>query len=176
MSKSKWIIGFVSAATLLIGANASATTLEELSFGEMVDSAHACVMGRAVKATVFERDGQIYTETRFRVTQTAFGQTNTFINVITPGGEKKMGGLVGVEVVAGATRFFDQSSSLLLLTPTETGRRGRYDIVGFNQGQFAVIGDNVTLPVNVGGVQSVEKAFEMINVERSTSSSNEISE
>lgn len=176
MSKSKWIVGLASAAALFIGVNASATSLEKMSFGDMVDSASACVMGRAVKATVFERDGQVYTETRFRVTKTAFGQTKTFINVVTPGGAKKMGRLQGAEVVAGSPRFFDQDYSLLLLKPTEIGRRGRFDIIGFNQGQFSVVGDNITLPPEVGGVQSVDKAFEMISAERADTSSNDIAE
>ncbi len=176
MSKSKWIVGLASAAALFMSASASATTLEKLSFDEMVDSASACVMGRAVNTKVFERDGQVYTETRFRVTKTAFGQTNKFINVVTPGGAKKIGSLQAAEVVSGSPRFFDQSYSLLLLKPTEMGRRGRFDIVGFNQGQFSVVGDNINLPPEVGGIQSVDKAFEMISAERADTSSSDIAE
>lgn len=172
MSKSRWIAGVVSAAALLASVSASATTLEKLSFGDMVSSAAACVTGEAISSTVVVRDGQAYTQTEFRVTKTAFGSTAGTITVEAPGGERSLGRLRTVEIVAGSPKFFNQQETLLLVTPNASGM---HTVVGFNQGAFPVVGGSVSLPNGVG-VLNVDKALDMISAERSNPGSDQVAE
>jgi len=172
MSKKRWIAGAVSAAALLASAGASATTLNQLSFGEMVSSASACVSGEVIGSSVIERDGAVYTQTQFRVTKTAFGNTDNVITVETSGGAKKLGRLRAAEVNAGTPVFFENQERLLLVTPNASGTM---DIVGYNQGSFPILNGSVTLPGTLS-VLSVDDAFDAINDTRSNSATGEISE
>jgi len=73
MSKSKWMMGLVSVASLVAASTAGATTLSKLKFDEMVNAASVCVMGDAVSSSQETRNGQVVTLTTFNVTKTAFG-------------------------------------------------------------------------------------------------------
>ncbi len=160
MSKSRWIAGIVSTSALFASLGASATTLEPIEFDNMVSSASACVMGEVVGSNVVVRDGQTFTETQFRVKETAFGSTGQLIVVETPGGERKMGRLNGAEVVAGSPRFFDQEESVLFIQPIANS--SSYAPVGFNQGVLNVVNGVVSLPADFGGSMNASEAMDVI--------------
>lgn len=159
----KWIISGVTGTLLTTSSIASATSLIKQDFNDMVKSASACVVAEKVKAVYLEEQGSMYTLTTFKVSSTAFGDTDETITVRTPGGAKKLGKLSTTEVVAGAPQFFYQQESLLLLNEMSSGQ---YSVTGFSQGVFPVLdtpqGDMITLPEDLGGQTELDEALELI--------------
>lgn len=168
------LVKFFTAATLFFCINLNATTLEQLSFENMVEKANACVMTKVINSTYQVRDGQSVTVTTLKVLKTAFGSTEQTISLVTPGGEKPMGRLKTSEVIAGAPRFFSQQENLMLVSLNS--QTNEYQIIGFNQGLFPIQSGNVVLPQSAGGNMSITDAIETISEERSKSDSVDSSE
>ena len=169
MSKLKWITGTALGLSLLVSANASATTLNKLSSQEMIESASSCVIADVVASTQEKRNGQVVTLTTFNVSKTAFGSTDQTITVETLGGRSNVGRLKTASVFAGSPRFFMGQEALMLIN--QNADSGNYSLVGFNQGNFrvteAVQGRRtVRLPEDLGGTVSVEQALVTLATER----------
>jgi len=176
---TRLIIKLLLTTSLFIGLSVNATTLEQLTFEDMIANANACVMAKALDSAFETRDGQVVTVTTFKVLKTAFGSTEETIKLVTAGGEKKLGRLKTSEVLAGAPRFFAQKENLMLIT--SNGNKNEYKIVGFNQGLFPVVTDpnglaSVVLPPSVGGNTSIDNALEVISTERAEASSAPLAE
>jgi len=185
MSKSRWIAGLASMAAVLMSTSAGATTIKEMSFGEVVDSADVCVMGEVISERRVVKNNQIYTRTKFRVTKSLYGYSYPIIVIDVPGGEKVLGdknfseivsanpgftrrpGIRVTEVVAGAPKFFMGQESLLFAKSVPNAKL-RFDLEGFNQGAFNIVNGSVELPPNVGGLQSIQDASKMIMAERAS--------
>jgi len=174
MSKSKWMMGLVSVASLVAASTAGATTLSKLKFDEMVNAASVCVMGDAVSSSQETRNGQVVTLTTFNVTKTAFGTPGSTITVRTAGGKTTMGRLSVSEVVAGSPQFFSGTDNVMLLSLDAASNE--YSIVGFNQGLFPVGNSTVQLPQDAGGQMDVDEAIDLIRQQRALASENLISE
>ena len=166
-------MGLTTGVALLSATAANATSLDQLSFDEIVNQSAACVVGKVVSSESVKRNGQVVTLTTFSVSNTAFGNVSQTVTVETAGGKSKLGRLQVSEVVAGAPRFFTNQESLLFLSTANTA--GEYKLMGFNQGLFSVnptgVGvDFVTLPINEGEQMSVDSALSVIRAARATSS------
>ena len=166
-----------AALSLIFASQATATSLSPLDFNELVNQASACVVASAESVTTEFRNGQTYTLTTFRVTKSAFGNVGQTITVATAGGERTMGRLQVAEVNAGAPRFFTNQESLLFLT--EANAQGAFNILGYNQGRFAVREnangvDMVSLPVGDGGQITLDNALSVISDARNNPNSSDI--
>lgn len=175
MSVKRMIAGMLSASAILMAAASNATTLEKLSFGEIVKEASACIIGDVLSVVTEKRGNEVVTLTTFKVTKTAFGQVPETITVMTSGGSTQLGRLSVSEVVAGTPRFFNDQNSLMLLS--EDKATGTFQIVGTNQGLFAVNGgpsgnSTVFLPEGLGGEVTVEDALQIIQQQRITPTEN----
>jgi len=176
---SRLILKIFFVTSLFISINSSATTLQQITFEDMVAEANACVVAKAIDSTFETRDGQVVTVTTFKVLKTAFGTTSETITLVTAGGEKPLGRLKTSEVIAGAPKFFAQQENLMLIT--SNSQNNEYQIVGFNQGLFPVVTDpnglaSVVLPPSVGGNTSIDNALEVISTERAEASSAPLAE
>lgn len=174
MFKKRWMAGLICGVSLLASTSASATSLEQMNFGDMVSAASACVIADVMSVTSERRDGQIVTFTTFKVQKAAFGNVGSTFTVATEGGASTMGRLQISEVVAGSPLFLSGQESLMLLS--EDNETGDYRIIGMNQGLFSVAeGANgvnyVALPQDVGGDVSVDEAVDIILEKRANPSS-----
>ena len=177
MKLMKLALGAAAALPLVFASQVSATSLKKLDFDDMVAQANACVVAEAQSATTEFRNGQVTTLTTFRVTKSAFGNVGQTITVATDGGERTMGRLQVAEVNAGAPRFFTNQESLLFLS--EANAQGAFNILGYNQGRFAVREnangvDMVSLPVGDGGQITLDNALSVISDARSNPNSSDI--
>lgn len=175
MLLKKVMAGALSLSAVVMATSSYATSLEELSFGEIVNQASACVIGDVLSVKSEKRGNEVVTLTTFEVTKTAFGQVPSTITVVTSGGRTQLGRLSITEVVAGIPRFFNDQNSLMLLS--EDKATGTFEIVGTNQGLFTVSGGTngnttVFLPESVGGEVAVEEAIQIIQDQRVTPSVN----
>lgn len=172
MSFKKYIIGISAGLALLCTTSANATTLNKLSFNEVVNQSAACVVGKVQSVESVTRNGQVMTLTTFSVSSTAFGNVGQTVTVETAGGRSTMGRLLVNEVVAGTPRFFNNQENLLFLSAPNAA--GEYSVVGFNQGRFSVNPAGaglVTLPINnEAELMSVDNAFSVIRAARAGSS------
>lgn len=157
------LLGFL----LLCSRGSFATTLEEMSLNELVRSSHACVVATAIGTKYASENGSVFTYTKFRVSETAFGSTAEIITVKTPGGERKLGRLAVADVVPGAPRFFDNQNNVLFLQKSD--QADQYLINGFSQGALGVRESNQgeVVELRTAGEVSVEQAVEEIQELRS---------
>jgi len=93
MSFKKYIIGLSTGLALISASSANATTLDQLSFNEIVNQSSACVVGKVQSVESVNRNGQVMTLTTFEVTDTAFGNVGQTVTVETAGGRSTMGRL-----------------------------------------------------------------------------------
>lgn len=154
--------------TLLAGSTAFATTLEKTDFKDLVQDASACVVAKTKSIEYAMENGAPVTKTTFTVIKAAFGSTPETITVTTAGGHLANAKVPMGEVNAGAPRFFNGTSNVLLLDEISAGN---YKVTGYSQGVFDAFEQEnqlvVRLPESQGGVTPLETALETINNARS---------
>jgi hypothetical protein len=135
--------GFMAAAA----TTASATTLIEMTFEELVADASVVVLGEAQSARVEQTDQGVVTVTTFNVEDPIVGGLSGTVDVVTPGGIYKPGSVWVRESVPHAPVFMIGAEALLFLSPAA---QSTYQVVGFNQGAVDVAetrqGKTVRLP------------------------------
>lgn len=153
----------------LFSTFASATTSIEMTFADLVHNSDACVVASVMDVNFVEEQGGVYTYTKFRVKETAFGNPSEIITVKTPGGERQLGRLPVAEVVPGAPRFFKNQDNLLFLSQnSQSSDANEYQITGFSQGAMtirdAAAGSMVQLSTR--GDVSIDEAMDAIQEQR----------
>jgi hypothetical protein len=108
---------------------ATATTLEKLSVEQMAQQSTEIVRGRMVSAAAEQRNGVIYTRTRFQVLERWKGQPATTVEVSIPGGT--LGKLH--QTIAGSPAMEPGAEYMLFLW---TGKSGVTQVIGLAQGVF----------------------------------------
>ena len=152
-------------AAFAVAGPASATTMENLTFDDIVAASTACVVAEAGDVSYTEINGSVFTLTSFTVTKAAFGlDEGAQFTLATPGGRLSGGSVSMTEVNAGAPRFFKSRESLMLIEPASGGN---YRLVGYNQGLFNVFDGNAQLPFSIGGPVDVDEAIDIVNERRS---------
>jgi len=155
-------------STLLVGSFVFATTLEKLDFKDLVQEASACVVAEKQSVEYAMIDGAPITKTTFSVVKVAFGSTPETITVITEGGHLLNAKVPMGEVNAGAPRFLNGTSNVLLLNELSAGN---YNVTGYSQGVFDAFQQEgqlvVRLPESQGGLTPLNTALETITNVRS---------
>lgn len=147
--------------------SASATTMLQLSFEDLVADAAVVVVGEAVDSRVVESatEGRM-TITSFKVTDKVVGAAGSTVQVATPGGAFRSGKFQLRESSADTPLFALGSEHMLFLS---AGPQNAFAIVGVNQGAAAVFegkeGRSVVLPGGEGP-ESVSEAKERVRSER----------
>lgn len=167
MLSRKQLLGGTAAllSVLAVLQGASATTFEKMSMVELAQSADLVVIGEAISTESLRENGQVVTRTTFDVMASATGSGPKTVTVETPGGRFTRGKIIASEVVAGAPTFFTGSQAMLFLSE---GEGGRFSIVGFNQGLFAVNDGSVAFAPADGGVMAMSKALSVVQGMRSS--------
>jgi hypothetical protein len=130
----------------VLGIGASATTLQQLSTGDMIQKSTAIVRGKVTGSNTAFVGKDIYTYYQLQVTQTLKSapaqQMTQQIQVAVPGGAAR--GLR--QMVAGAPALANGQDYVIFLW---TSRSGLTQIIGLSQGLFTVIEDSNGNPVLV---------------------------
>lgn len=156
-------------AFALAATSASATTMLQLSFEDLVADSSLVVVGEAIDQRVVESaaDGRM-TITSFKVTDAVVGSSGSIVQVATPGGMFRSGKFLLRESTADTPLFAIGSEHMLFLN---AGPANAFAIVGVNQGAAAVFegkeGRAVVLPGGEG-VESVSAAKERVREERAS--------
>jgi hypothetical protein len=119
------------ALMLLLAVVAGATTLEQLTLGDMIAKSTAVVRATVVGSRTANHGGTIYTFYRLQVSENLKGSTPTGAEVAVPGGS--LGRLF--QTVAGAPALTPGGDYVLFLW---TGKSGITQIIGLSQGAFDV--------------------------------------
>jgi len=158
------LLKVISLLLALIPINASAHVVGKMTFDDMVQHAHACVVVKAMQSTTHKTADGVYTHTEFAVNEVAFGDVKSSITVVTQGGSYNVGKLKLAEVTAGSPLFFDGQQNLLFL---DQAKDGSYRIMGVSQGVFPVQQEGATMQVNLprssGGLSSMSKVMDRID-------------
>lgn len=114
---------------LLAALPLAATTLEKLSFDEMVAKSTAIVRGRVTRSHVAQHGPIYYTHYRVAVTERFKGADTKSFDVVLPGGS------IGrtQQTYSGTPVFADNSDLVLFLW---TSRAGLTHVIGLSQGVF----------------------------------------
>lgn len=124
-----WILFLVGLA--LIAAVANATTLARLNFHDLASQATAIARVRCLRAVSHWKDGEIWTQTEFAVTEQNKGDVPGFLSVEMPGGV--LGHLHSR--VDEVPSFAPGEEAYLFLW---TSPDGTYRILGWSQGAFRI--------------------------------------
>jgi hypothetical protein len=108
---------------------APGTTLEKLSLEQMAQQSTEIVRGRMVSSAAEQRNGIIFTRTRFQVLERWKGQTAATVDISVPGGT--LGKLH--QTFAGSPALAPGSEYVLFLW---TGKSGVTQVIGLSQGVF----------------------------------------
>lgn len=153
MLKTKHRVSLLAAGAFAVAAtSASATTMLQLSFEELVADSALVVVGEAVSSRVVESatDG-LMTVTTFRVTDKVLGSADSTVDVVTPGGIFRSGKFLLRESTATTPVFAIGSEHMLFL---DSGPQQGLGIVGVSQGAAPVFegkgGPSVALPGGEG--------------------------
>jgi hypothetical protein len=122
--------------TIVFGALASATTLQQLSLADMISKSTAIVHAKATGSYTAVRNGNIYTYYQFQVSQTfkPAGPATQPLQVAVPGGAAQ-----GVlQSVPGAPTISIGVDYVLFLW---TSPRGLTQVIGLSQGLFRMTSD-----------------------------------
>lgn len=117
--------------SLPLAGNATATTLERMSIGQMARAAPVIVQARCVGNSTGWDAGEIWTFTSFHVQDAWRGSPLARITV------RLLGGRVGklTSYVSGVPRFRPGEDVVLFLQPTP---RGDFSVVSWEQGTFRI--------------------------------------
>lgn len=153
MLKKKHRVSLLAAGIFAAAAtSASATTMLQLSFEDLVADSSLVVVGEAIDSRVVESptEGRI-TITSFKVTDAVVGSAGSVVQVATPGGMFRSGKFLLRESTADTPLFAVGSEHMLFLN---AGSSNAFAVVGVNQGAAAVFkgkeGRSVILPGGEG--------------------------
>lgn len=164
MLKTKHRFGLLAAGAFAVAAtSASATTMLQMSFEDLVADSSVVVVGEAVSSRVVESATEgLMTITTFRVTDAVLGSADSTVDVATPGGIFRSGKFLLRESTADTPLFPIKSEHMLFLNE---GPADNLAIVGVNQGAAAVskgkAGRTVSLPGAKGPV-TVDDAMKRV--------------
>ncbi len=130
---SWWLAAVATAACL----GAEATTLRRMSLEDLADSAHAVVRARCLGSESRAQGGQIWTWTRFEVSEAIKGSVPEHVAV------RLIGGRAGklTATVNGVPRFQDGEEVILFLEPS---RGGEWTVTSWAQGTFRIHRERAT--------------------------------
>lgn len=168
MLMRKHRVSLLAAGVFAVAAtSASATTMLQMSFEDIVADSSVVVVGEAVDSRVVESatDG-LMTITTFKVTDAVVGSPGSVVQVATPGGIFQSGKFLLRESSADTPLFPIGSDHMLFLN---SGPASAMAVVGVNQGAAAVFdskgGASVILPGGEGP-QSLKAATARVRAER----------
>lgn len=171
MLKKKHRVSLLAAGIFAVAATAaSATTMLQMSFEDLVADSSLVVVGEAIDSRVVESasEGRM-TITSFKVMDAVVGSPGSVVEVATPGGIFKSGKFLLRESTADTPLFPIGSEQMLFLN---AGPANAFALVGVNQGAAAVFegkeGRSVMLPGTDGAV-SVGAAMKRVRAERESS-------
>lgn len=154
--------GFMAAAAAF---PATATTLLEMSFEDLVAESAVVVLGEAADQRVEQTTSGVVTVTTFNVEDAIVGDAGATVEVVTPGGVYKPGAVLVREWTADTPLFLRGSEAMLFLAPQD----GAYGVVGYNQGAVRVFntarGKSVRLP-GAKGAETVGEAAGRVRAEK----------
>lgn len=147
----------------VVASSASATTMLQLSFEDLVADSAVVVVGEAVSSRVVDSSSDgLMTITTFKVSDSVVGGAGDTVDVATPGGIFKSGEFLLRQSSADTPLFAIGSEHMLFLN---SGPSDALAVVGVNQGAAAVFkgkeGRSVLLP-GADGPQSLGKAKERV--------------
>lgn len=164
MLKTKHRVRLLAAGVFAAAAtSASATTMLQMSFEDIVADAALVVVGEAVSSRVVDSatDG-LMTITTFKVTDSVVGPAESTVDVATPGGIFRSGKFLLRESSADTPLFPIGSEHMLFLND---GPSDSLAVVGTNQGAAAVFkgkeGRSVALP-GAEGAETVGEAMKRV--------------
>ncbi len=168
MLLKKHRVSLLAAGIFAVAAtSASATTMLQMSFEDLVADSALVVVGEAIDSRVVESpiDGRV-TITSFKVMDAIVGSAGSVVQVATPGGMFRSGKFLLRESTADTPLFAIGSEHMLFLN---AGPQGALAVVGVNQGAAAVFegkeGRSVMLPGSEGA-ESIGAAKRRIVSER----------
>lgn len=170
MLKRKHRVSLLAAGIFAAATSASATTMLQMSFEDLVADSALVVVGEAIDSRVVDSgaDGRM-TITSFKVTDAVVGSAGSVVQVATPGGIFKSGKFLLRESTADTPLFPIGSEHMLFLN---AGPSNAFAVVGVNQGAAAVFqskqGRTVVLP-GAEGAESIGAAKKRIISERAES-------
>ncbi|MGF1606538.1 MAG: hypothetical protein ACFB22_09375 [Rhodothalassiaceae bacterium] len=138
-------LALAAATALALMPAAHATTLKKEMLVDAAAQSQAIVIAEALESHSERIDGQIYTLTTFKVSETVQGSAGQTVTVATPGGRDTSRKYPVSEVVAGSPRFIVGQKQCLMLQGNGVG--GAMQVVGFNQGLFDVEGSGEELRI-----------------------------
>lgn len=158
---------FAAGVCAVVATGASATTMLQMSFEDLVADASLVVVGEAIDARVVENATEgLTTITSFRVKDAIVGSPSSIVQVATPGGTFRSGKFLLRESTANTPLFPIGSEHMLFLN---SGATGSLSVVGFNQGAAPVFkgkeGRSVILPGGEGA-ESLTSATKRVREER----------
>ncbi|MDZ7628965.1 MAG: hypothetical protein U5J99_11255 [Parvularculaceae bacterium] len=161
-------VSLLAAGIFAVAAtSASATTMLQMSFEDLVADSALVVVGEAVDSRVVDSatDGRM-TITSFKVTDAIVGSAGSVVEVATPGGSFRSGKFRLRESTADTPLFAIGSEHMLFLN---AGPQSALAVVGVNQGAAAIFdsksGPSVMLPGGEG-TMSLSKATARVRAER----------
>jgi len=168
MLMKKHRAALLAAGAFAVAATAaSATTMLQMSFEDLVADSAFVVVGEAIDSRVVESasEGRL-TITSFKVTDSVVGAAGSTVEVATPGGSFRSGKFLLRESTADTPLFAIGSEHMLFLN---AGPQNALAVVGVNQGAAAVFegkeGRSVMLPGGEGP-ESLGEAKERVRTER----------
>jgi hypothetical protein len=170
MLKNKHGVSLLAAGVFAFAATgASATTMLQMTFEELVADSSVVLVGEAIDSRVVESpsEGRM-TITSFKVNDAVVGSAGSVVQVATPGGVFRSGKFLLRESTADTPIFAMGSEHMLFLNP---GPSKSLAIVGVNQGATAVFkgkkGRSVILPGGEG-VETVAAAAKRVRAARAS--------
>lgn len=178
MLKTKQRLSLLAVGAFAVAAtSASATTMLQMSFEELVADAAVVVVGEAVSSRVVDSkaDG-LMTITTFRVTEEVLGSVESTVDVVTQGGIFRSGKFLLRESTANTPMFPIGSEHMLFL---DNGPSQGLAVVGVSQGAAAVFkgkgGPSVALPGGEGA-ETVGQAMQRVRAAAAKSRSRDTTE
>ncbi|MEM1192808.1 MAG: hypothetical protein AAGH42_05375 [Pseudomonadota bacterium] len=168
---------FLMSAMTAVSLPAHADVVGKLKFDEIVAQSSACVVAEVTNIEYGRDEAGIYTLTTFSVVKVAFGDIGDTITVRTAGGRYKQGKISGVSVASGTPIFFNGRKSMLFLSESTSG--GAMEIVGENQGLFALVPSNdnfISMPSSMGGVTSVDVIIDRARSRRAVGNTDDLAQ
>ncbi len=158
MLKRKHRVSLLAAGIFAAATSASATTMLQLSFEDLVADSALVVVGEAIDSRVVESatEGRM-TITSFKVTDAVVGSAGSVVQVATPGGIFKSGKFLLRESTADTPLFALGSEHMLFLN---AGPANAFAVVGVNQGAAAVFEGKEGRAVMLPGAEGAEKVGE----------------
>jgi hypothetical protein len=139
----KTFLALALASAVSISA-AVATTLDKMDLSELTKKAPVAVVGTVTASRTAQTAAGVVTIATVSVANSIWGTSAATLDVEIPGGAISKSKYRVAEVNAGAPALLSGQKALLLLTPVSGS--GNFQIVGYNQGMFAVVNDAVMLP------------------------------